>query len=164
MTWKLSSDRYHWYLSDIYLKSIKQDFNIEILKSCAGCNFSLAMLHCVLLHCRLSIHGMFYKVYFRFPVNEPNFPCFLFRSTCLGVKWLWSFKMPGGQKWSEIMNRLLWVQRISKFQLMQTTNAISGFFPYGRDKTPPEIFAKVFIYFFWHVIWRIFFVILVKYL
>ena len=152
MTWKLSSDRYHWYLSDIYLKSIKQDFKIEILKSCDVCNVSLAMMHCVLLPCRLSIRGLFYKMYFRFPINEPNFPMFfLFRNTCLSVKWLWSFKMPGGQKLGENMNRLLWVQRISKFQWMQRTNARSGFFRTAGTKTPLnqfplEIFAKMFIY------------------
>ena len=42
MTWYLSSDRYHWYLSDIYLISIKQEINVDFLHCI---EHHLAMLH-----------------------------------------------------------------------------------------------------------------------
>ena len=75
MTWYLSSDRYHWYLSDIYLISIKQEINVDFLISCVVWNISLAMRLCATA---LSVIHLCSHTEFTF-----GFHC---------------FKMPGGQK------------------------------------------------------------------
>ena len=78
---KWSSDRYHWYLSDIYLISIKQEINVDFL-CCMDYHSGDAALCC----CAVA----FWSLCSSIELFNFCFPC---------------FKMPGGQKLGEKLEK-----------------------------------------------------------